>query len=119
MAEDLTLEVLKQIRDELREVRDETRANGVKLDQVRTELGSRLDRVVHEQIRHATAIVELEAGQRVIVAELKSNGAELVKMNARFDNVITGSIAATVRDTVARVDKLEEQMGAVGAKQIG
>ena len=109
MADDLTVEILKQIRDELknngaelREVRDETRANGV-----------RLDRVVQEQIRHATAIVSLEAkigdlaeGQRAVVSEL-------VKMNARIDNVLTGQVGATVRDTAVRVDKLEERMSAV------
>ena len=107
----LTLEVLKQIRDELKgvrveigEVRDETRA-------VRTDLGSRidrsnerLDRMAHEQIRLATAIVGLEAGQRDIVGEL-------VKLNARVENVISGPISATVRDTAARVDALEKKIG--------
>ena len=123
----LTLEVLKQIRDELKgvrveigEVRDETRA-------VRTDLGSRidrsnerLDRMAHEQIRLATAIVGLEGRMGDVVAELrevrtelKSNGAELVKLNARIDNVLTGAVGATVKDTAARVDKLEERMSAV------
>jgi 5-formaminoimidazole-4-carboxamide-1-beta-D-ribofuranosyl 5'-monophosphate synthetase len=81
------------------------------LKQIRDELkshGARLDRIAQEQIRHATAIVGLEGrmgdladGQRVVVGEL-------VKLNARFENVLTGTVGVVARETTARVEKLEE-----------
>lgn len=93
----------------LREIRDELKSNGV-----------RLDRVVQEQIRHATAIVGLEGrmgeladGQRELAEGQRAVVSELVKLNARVDNVLTGPLGAGVKDTSARVDKLEERMSAV------
>lgn len=107
MGEDsTTVEILGSIRDELREtkgeireIRDETRRNG-----------ERLDRVVQEQIRHATAIVALEAGQRAIVDGMNAMARELHGLNDRIDNVLTGPVGSTVRATAEPVDRLEARM---------
>jgi len=72
---------------------------------------------VHEQIRHATAIVGLEGrmgelaeGQRAIIGELQT-------LNRRVDDVLTGPVGSTVRETAVRVDALEARMDAVERAQ--
>jgi hypothetical protein len=99
MADDLMLKVLVEIRDELRGQGQELKSHGVKLDNT----NERLDRVVHEQIRHATAIIGLEQGQREIVGELRQMNGRL----DRLDNLLTGVVGETARETKARVDNLE------------
>lgn len=54
---------------------------------------------MHEQIRHATAIVGLEQGQREIVTELR-------KVTGRLDNILS-TVGETSRETTARVERLE------------
>ncbi len=117
---DLSIEILKQIRDEMRMTRQEL---GAKIEQTNT----RLDRVVNEQIRHATAIVELERGQGnlergqvAIVAALERlfDGQEKVvgelrRINARIDNVLVGPMGESVRDHDARVTRLETRVEAI------
>ena len=117
----LTVEILKQIRDELKgvrvelgEVRDETCGNGVRLDRT----NERLDRVVQEQIRHSTAIVGLEARMGDMATAIVRLVGEIQGLNRRVDNVLTGPVGSTVRDTSARVDRLEERMAAA-EKKIG
>lgn len=107
MGEDsITVEILRSIRDELREVRDETRRNG-----------ERLDRVVQEQIRHATAMVGLEAGQRALVDGVHAMTRELHGLNDRIDNVLTGPVGSTVRATSDRVDRLEARVEILESKR--
>jgi len=73
---DLTNEILIDIRNELRETRGEIRGTN-----------TRLDRVVQEQIRHATAIVSLE----------NRLGNAIDGVNARLDNVFIGGMGQTSR----------------------
>ncbi len=80
--DELTIEILKQIRDEGKRTNE------------------RLDRVVQEQIRHATAIASLE----------KTLGEEIRRVGDRIDNVLTGQLGQVVRATAARVDGLEARM---------
>ncbi len=123
MGDDLTIEILKQIRDEIRTTRIELSArvdatNG-RLDTTNQRLDTtnqRLDRVVQEQIREATAIVELEHGQRELVEEVK-------QLNARIDSVLTGALGQSVRGhesristTEAHVRDLEVRLAAVESK---
>ena len=55
--------ILNGIRDDIRGVRDEVRATNTRLD----GLTDRVDANTRELIRHATAIVDLEKGQREIL----------------------------------------------------
>ena len=95
-------------------MRDETRGNGVRLDRT----NERLDRVVQEQIRHSTAIVGLEARMGDMATAIVRLVGEIQGLNRRVDNVLTGPVGSTVRDTSARVDRLEERMAAA-EKKIG
>ncbi len=90
--DELTIEILKQIRDE-----------GKRTNERLDTTNERLDRVVQEQIRHATAIVSLE----------KSLGEEIRRVGDRIDNVLTGQLGQVVRVTAARVDALEARMARV------
>ncbi len=121
MGEDsITVEILKSIRDELRETKVEIR--GLREGQDRTN--ERLDRVIHEQIRHATAIVELE-GRMVEVAQrvqllgegMNAMARELHGLNDRIDNVLTGPVGSTVRATSERVDLLEARVQRLEARE--
>jgi predicted nucleic acid-binding Zn-ribbon protein len=60
---DLTIEILKDIRDEVKSVRDEVRQTNVRLDQTNERLETGLAevsrRIVESEIRTSTAITEL------------------------------------------------------------
>jgi len=122
--DDLTIEILKQIRDELKQTRADTNerldATNERLDATNERLGAtndRLDRVVQEQIRHATAIIQLERGQRDLTEQVRLGNRELAaeirKVGDRIDNVLTGQLGQVVRATAARVDALEARVAKV------
>jgi chromosome segregation ATPase len=81
---DLAVEILKQIRDELRQTRTELSARidqtNARLDQTREELSGRIDevarRVVESEMRTATAITAL-AGTLNDVKQLLREGFDL------------------------------------------
>lgn len=112
----LTVEILKQIRDEVRQTNE-------RLDRT----NERLDQVVHEQIHHATAIASLERGQRELTVAVgkvvdaivaldhrqEATLVELRQLNARIDNVLTGPLGKHVRTTTERVDALEVRVEAL------
>jgi hypothetical protein len=79
---DVTIEILKSIRDEVKSVRDEVtsvrdevRTTNTRLDATRTELGERIDvlsrRVVDSEVRTATAITDLHGTVREVVDVLR------------------------------------------------
>jgi small-conductance mechanosensitive channel len=111
MPENLVLEVLREIRDQMVGMRGDITATNQCLDRTNERLdrtNERLDRVVQEQIRHATAIVDLEKGQREILAAI-------VKMNAdisgRLDNILTGPMGTMLRNHEDRISALERRTG--------
>lgn len=119
---DLTIEILRQIRDEVRLTRVELSERIDRTNERLDRTNERLDQVGQDQIRHATAIVELEKGQRelqrgqvaiVEVLERLSAGQErmidqLQRMNARIDGVFLGPLGSAVRDHDERITKLEQ-----------
>jgi hypothetical protein len=74
---DLTIEILKSIRDEVRGTREDLSS---RIDALREETGSRLDainhRIVESEIRTSTAIVELAGTVRDMTGMLRAQ-AEL------------------------------------------
>jgi hypothetical protein len=97
MSSELTTEILVQIRDEIRGMRTDL---GARIDRTNERLdrsNERLDRVVQEQIRQATAIVELEQGQREMHSSQREIVGELKRLNSRIDNVLTGTMGQQVR----------------------
>ena len=136
--DDLTIEILKQIRDGVTDVRSElkeTRTDlGARIDATNERLDTtneRLDSVVREQIRHATAIVGLEQrmggveqgvgalDKRLMGMDMRLTSleqtfvTEIRKLGDRIDNVLTGQLGQVVRSTSARVDALEARMDRV------
>ena len=118
MAEDLSTQILIQIRDEIVKTNE-------RLDQTRTDLSERLDRsnerlarVVQEQIRQATAIVELTSGQQRLEQGLGLVVDELRALNGRVDNILTGPLGDKVRDHDDRLVRLEARLDAV-EQQVG
>jgi hypothetical protein len=93
---DVTDQILIDIRNELRDTRGELREMRVEIRGTNT----RLDRVVQEQIRHATAIVGLE----------NRLGNAIEGMNARLDNVFIGGMGQTVREHESRIQRVEEHL---------
>ncbi len=128
---DLTVEILKQIRDELKLTRTELSERIGQTNDRLDRTNERLDRTVHEQIRHATAIVDLERGQTAIVAVLERLSAgqdrlsagqgqlvasqeqivvELQRLNSRIDHVFVGPMGETLRDHQERITRLEKSV---------
>ena len=101
---DLTTEILIEIRDEIR-------GTNARLDRT----NERLDCVVEEQIRHSTAIVALEVGQRRMEERLNDtiNGVTraVEGLNARIDNVLIGGVGQTVREHESRIQRVEQHLG--------
>ncbi|MBX3232478.1 MAG: hypothetical protein KIT84_16005 [Labilithrix sp.] len=97
---ELTVAILREIRDEVRKTND-------RIDQT----NDRLDRVVEQQIRHATAIVGLEAAQRDTAEILRGLVRVVQEHNARIDNVILGPMGETVREHETRLRRVEERLG--------
>ena len=113
----------------------EVRATNTRIDAVhvelrttRTELTERIDANTRELIRHATAIVDLEKGQREILTVLKEHSRVLQEhtsalallirksdeQGARIDNVLLGVPGQTMRDVQRRVALIEQKLGLVG-----
>jgi chromosome segregation ATPase len=104
---DLTNEILIEIRDEIRATRTDL---GSRIDQTNSRIdrtNDRLDRLVQEQIRQATAVVELQVGQREMRDEIRG-------LNARIDNVLTGSVGSAVKEHESRIRRVEEHLGLTG-----
>ena len=108
---DITTEILIDIRNELRETRGEIRGTNARLDRT----NERLDRVVTEQIRHSTAIVTLEAGQRHMEERLTETIGGVTRavegLNARIDNVLVGGVGQKVREHESRLQRVEDHLG--------
>lgn len=86
MKNDLTVEILKQIRDEVKHVRDEVKQTNVRLDATRDELRGEIralrvettehldtlsTRVVESEIRTATALTDLAGSVREVTTLLR------------------------------------------------
>jgi chromosome segregation ATPase len=128
-------DVMSLIPALLREIRDEIRATNTRLDGLTERvdgLSERVDANTRELIRHATAIVELEKGQREILAELRLHSRILEghsqtlkehtaalsllirksdEQSARIDNVLLGVPGETMRDMQRRIRALEQKVG--------
>lgn len=134
--ENLTIAILREIRDEIRSTNarlDQTREElgaridqmGARIDDVRDTLGARidatntrLDRVVQEQIRQGTTLVKvveaiesLDRRQDALEAGVGRVVDELERLNARIDNVFVGPMGTTVRDHEQRLTALERKVG--------
>ena len=79
MKDDLTVEILKDIRTSVRETNvrlDQMNANlGARIDKTNADLGARIDetnrRIVESEIRTATAITELAGSVRDVASLLR------------------------------------------------
>ena len=98
---DLTVEILKQIRDEVRSTNTgldalsgEVRSTNTKLEELRVDTNTRLDR--HERIleMHSQALGKLIG--------------EVAGLNGRFDNFLTGSHGKAHTELEERVGRIEE-----------
>ena len=114
---DATIEILKSIRDEMRGMRADLNE---RIDQTNV----RLDRVVQEQIRQATAIIELVHGQerheRILERNeqlLERHEQALVKLidevhglGTLIDNMLTSPLGEQVREHGQRLASLDQRM---------
>jgi methyl-accepting chemotaxis protein len=88
--------LLREIRDEIRGVRTELRETRDALSERIDATNARLDRVVQEQIRHATAIVELEKSQREILLRLEQH-SEILNQHTAILNQHTAALSLLIR----------------------
>ena len=138
---DLTLVILGKIHDEICATRETLAARIDATNERLDATNERLDTVIREQIRHGTAIIELqqgqrtlEAGQREIVGALNKvvdtlvtidrrvsaleQGqerivTELHAIHDRIDDVLLGTMGATVREDHARLASVEARLSVV------
>lgn len=116
--EPLTVQVLRSIRDEIQQLRTETKSEfqqlrtetKAEIQQLRTETTDRLDHLATGQIRLATEV----AGLRGEVVELRGEVAGLRgsvdRQIARFDHFLETD-GNTVRDLRHRIERLEDHTG--------
>jgi hypothetical protein len=108
MTEDsVTVAILREIRGELKGIREEGR-----------QTNQRLDAVVEWQIRMGTTVAELggkttEIGATVVdlVGVTRQLGDKIDGLGARIDNVLVGPMGGAVRDLGKRVRRLEKHVG--------
>ncbi|MEZ4394888.1 MAG: hypothetical protein R3A48_27745 [Polyangiales bacterium] len=130
----VTIEILREIRNEMRATREELHATREELHATREELterqdqtNHRLDRVVQEQIRQGTTLVEMRQVQERLVDAVVAIDArqmsmertmgrvvtELQQVNTRLDHVLTGPLGRAVRGHDERLDDLEHRVEAI------
>ena len=117
---DLTVAILREIRDEIRTTNERMdalrvglseRIDGLSERQDRTN--DRLDLVVQEQIRLSTGFVEMQEIQRETAEILGHLVREMHQHNERLDNVLVGPMGKQVRDHERRLGSLEERVEAL------
>jgi chromosome segregation ATPase len=111
---DITIVVLREIRDELRglkegqtEVRDEIRQTNERLDRHEQVL----IQLVHGQERHEKL---LERHEKILDRHEKSLSllvTEVRELGSRIDNIVTGPMGEKVRELDRRVTTLESRAG--------
>jgi predicted nuclease with TOPRIM domain len=94
------LRVLREIRDELREVRGEL-----------FEHRHRLDFLSKGQIETNTKLAELKGEVQSLKGEVQSLKGEVTKLNSRFDNFLTGEHRRDHDELRKRVERLEAHAG--------
>jgi chromosome segregation ATPase len=117
----LTVAILREIRDEARKTNERLDATNERLDATNERLDAtneRLDVVAREQIRIATAVVDLEKGQRVLTSRVddlvvvtSGLGGKIDELGARIDNVFLGPMGTQLRALGKRVLRLERHVG--------
>ena len=113
---DLTIEILRSIRDEIRGLKQTTEERFESLERTTNErfdrLEGRLDR--HEQIlvRHEQILIQLVRGQERHEQVLGKLIVEVQGLGSRIDNIITGPLGEKVRDLDRRVTQLEQHAAA-------
>ena len=108
---DLTIEILKQIRDEIRQTNtqlDQTREElSARLDQTREELSARLDQTNARLDQHERLLVRLADESQVHSRALVRLIDETHRLNDRVDHVLTGPLGEAVQSYNRRLDSLE------------
>ena len=97
---DITIEILRSIRDEITGVRDEVRGTNGRLDGVNVEL-----RGVKSELQDVKAVLGVH-GQAIVKLIHEVHG-----LNERFDNFLLGAHHEDHADLRARVGRLEAKVG--------
>jgi chromosome segregation ATPase len=117
----LTVEILKQIRDEVRGVRDEARGTNMRLDRVEARLDTMDGRLESMDGRLESMDGRLESmdgrlGR--VEARLDQHGHAIVRLisevhglNDRFDHFLLGPHRDEHAELRARVERLEAKIG--------
>ena len=113
MAEEPTTSILIEIRDGIRLTNERLDATRTELSERLDQTNQRLDQVVREQIGHATAIVDLEKGQREMVDAVVQVKDELRGLNQRLDNVLIGPLGTMTRENREQIDELRRRVEAI------
>jgi DNA repair exonuclease SbcCD ATPase subunit len=112
---DLTIHVLREIRDELRGLKQTTEERFERLEQQQVETNARLeslerttnerfDRLEGRMDRHETILERHEKALSLLINEVRGLGS-------RIDNLVTGPMGEKVRELDRRVATLESRAG--------
>jgi ABC-type transporter Mla subunit MlaD len=104
---DLTVEILKGIRDEIRHTNrglDNLRAD---VDKLRTDLTERLDQT---NARLDQTNARLDQHEKVLVKLI----GEVKTLNDRFDNFLTGAHGKEHDELRARIERIEQRLDRAG-----
>lgn len=107
---DLTLEVLRQIRDGVLATNARIDDTNQRLDQTNQRLdqtNQRLDQVVEAQIRTATAVTELRGEVGELRGEVGTLRSEVVRQGNRLDNALVtgGALLQAFRGRIERIER--------------
>ncbi|MBX3190304.1 MAG: hypothetical protein KF819_25115 [Labilithrix sp.] len=98
--EDLTIRILKSIRDEIRSTNEG-------LETLRTDLTGRLDQT---NARLDQTNARLDQHEKVLVKLI----GEVQSLNGRFDNFLTGAHKQEHDELRARIGRIEDRLGKAG-----
>lgn len=124
---DLTVEILKQIRDGIGQTNARLDQTNVRLDQMREELLARIDQTngrldgtnarldgTHTRLdQHERLLVRLVDESQVHTRTLVRLISEVEGTNRRVDHVLTGPMGQDVREHTARITALEADVAAL------
>jgi hypothetical protein len=107
---DITIVVLREIRDEIRSLKQSTEERFDRLERQQIETNERLDR--HEKIleRHEKVLIQLVHGLERHENALGLLIGEVRGLGSRIDNIVAGPLGEKVRDLDQRVTALESRV---------
>jgi uncharacterized coiled-coil protein SlyX len=117
---DITIDILKSIRDEIRVLGQRQAETNERLESLEHTTNERFDRLEERLDRHEKILEHhgqiLEHHSQILERHEKALGlliGEVRNLGGRIDNIVSGQFGDTVRDLERRVTAIESRLGPV------